>query len=221
MRLVRLLIVLLLLPLPLLAAPAVTCHCFRDRAYDPQRPGAADDYFLANLQNSLFAAVSATDKRAVVQAKMAGAAGDELWVRWALGASGRTSAAALAEARNAGSSWRETVKALKLPLDQFDPALARLLQRDAGTAELAAAVVDVVLRQRLAAGAGEVAALRRAGAGDRQAIAAVVLARHAGRTPGDWLAAVQRGGQSWSGLLQQAGIGADNAESTLRRLLQK
>jgi hypothetical protein len=29
------LLILLTLPLPALAIPAITCHCFTDRAYDP------------------------------------------------------------------------------------------------------------------------------------------------------------------------------------------
>lgn len=214
-----LLLLLVLIPLPLLAAPAVTCHCFQDRAFDPQRPQAADAYFLATLQNSLFAAVSGTDKRAVVQAKMAGAAGDELWVRWALTAPGQTSQAEVDALRDAGRSWREVARQLHLPLDRFDPALTKGLLRGAQTAELAALVVDAVLRTRLGATAESLARLRRDGADDRQTIAAVFLARRSGGAPHGWLAAVQQRGESWSGLLLRAGVEAGTVETALAGLL--
>lgn len=219
MRLACLFVLLLMIPLPLRAAPAVTCHCFQDRAYDPQRPTAADAYFLATLQNSLYAAVSGTDKRAVVKAKMGGAAGDELWVRWALTAPGQTSQAEVDTLRDAGHSWRKVARQLHLPLDRFDPALTKGLLRDAPTAELAALVVDTVLRTRLGATAEALARLRRDGADDRQTIAAVFLARRSGGAPHDWLAAVQRGRGSWSGLLLRAGVEAGTVETALAGLL--
>ena len=41
-----------LLPAPGLAAPAAACHCYRDRAFDPARPAAADPYILATTRSS-------------------------------------------------------------------------------------------------------------------------------------------------------------------------
>jgi hypothetical protein len=40
-----------------LAMPAINCHCFQDRAFDPAKPSAADQYYLATTQNRLLAAV--------------------------------------------------------------------------------------------------------------------------------------------------------------------
>ena len=62
------------------AESTVNCHCFQDRAYDPQRAYAADPYFLATTQNSLLANLFGLSKKDVVRAKMAGANGDSLWV---------------------------------------------------------------------------------------------------------------------------------------------
>ncbi|CAG0969596.1 hypothetical protein GEOBC_01197 [Geobacteraceae bacterium] len=39
------LVLLVLFPLSALAMPAITCHCFTDRAYDPARPMVADPLF--------------------------------------------------------------------------------------------------------------------------------------------------------------------------------
>jgi hypothetical protein len=46
-----------ILPMPALATSAITCHCFRDRSYDPAQPSMGDPYFLATTQNSFFAIV--------------------------------------------------------------------------------------------------------------------------------------------------------------------
>ena len=58
------LLALVLAPLPAAAIPAITCHCFTERAYDPALPFVADPYFLATTQNSFFAAAFAVENAA-------------------------------------------------------------------------------------------------------------------------------------------------------------
>ena len=57
------LMISLMLPLPALAIPAITCHCFTDRSFNPAKPALADPYFLATTQNSFFAAIFNVDKK--------------------------------------------------------------------------------------------------------------------------------------------------------------
>ena len=66
----------LLLPLSTPAAPAITCHCFTDRSYDPSRPTLADPYFLATTQNSFFAALFTADKKMIVMKKQSGSSAE-------------------------------------------------------------------------------------------------------------------------------------------------
>ena len=73
---------LLLLPMPARAVPAITCHCFTDRSFDPSRPALADPYFLATTQNSLFALAFNVDKKTIVMKKQQGASPDDLWIAY-------------------------------------------------------------------------------------------------------------------------------------------
>ena len=66
------LVILITLPIPVVAMPAITCHCFKDRSYDAARPAAADPYFLATTQNSCFAIVFNTDKKNIMMKKQQG-----------------------------------------------------------------------------------------------------------------------------------------------------
>jgi len=78
----NLIILLILLPMPALAIPAISCHCFTDRSYQPSRPAAADPYFLATTQNSFFAVVFNVEKKNIVIKKQQGCFCDTgCWVK--------------------------------------------------------------------------------------------------------------------------------------------
>ena len=65
---------------PAAANPAINCHCFQDRSYDPRRPAALDPYLLATTQNSLLAVVFEVPKRQLVRSKMGGTPNDRIWI---------------------------------------------------------------------------------------------------------------------------------------------
>ena len=67
---------------PAQAIPAITCHCFTDRSFDPAKPALADPYFLAMTQNTLFALVFKIDKKTVVIKKQQGVSSDDLWLAY-------------------------------------------------------------------------------------------------------------------------------------------
>jgi len=92
---------------PSLAAPAASCHCFRDRSFDPSAPAAADPYVLATAQSSLLAAVFGLEKRAVVASKMAGARPEDFWIRELVAQKSGVKPAALDEARCRSGSWKQ------------------------------------------------------------------------------------------------------------------
>ena len=99
------------MPLVFLAAPAAqavstpSCHCFRDRSFDPERPSAADPYLLATTQNTLFSLVFEVPKKSVVQAKMTGTTGANLWVAYWVAARSGLRAEDLLEARRGSNGW--------------------------------------------------------------------------------------------------------------------
>ena len=58
------------------------CHCFRDRAYELDRPAAADPYILATTRSSLLSAAFGPGKASLVQAVMTGTAPEDLSIAY-------------------------------------------------------------------------------------------------------------------------------------------
>lgn len=202
------------------AAPAITCHCFQDRAYDPQRPTAADDYMLASTQNSLYAALANVPKKEVVRARMAGADGAEMWVSWHLAHYGNVEQARIEIARGRGKNWRQVIETLRIPPDRLDPAVLQGVLCGEETSRLAKQVVDAVLVSRCEVDKAELAQLRKTGADNQQTILALLLARKTGRPATTGFESVKRGLKSWSGQLAAAGITAENLEAETRGLIK-
>jgi hypothetical protein len=202
----------LLAPGAAAAAPTVTCHCFRDRAFDPANPKAADPYILAATRSSLLSASFGVPKAGLVKAVMTGTAPEDLWIaHWSAARTGRA-ASWLLEALAETGSW----KAALAGAERLPPAFSAALARGAPPAELAAIAVDDVLVSRLRAGAAAVAALRAAGATSEQAIVAAFLSTRLDAPPAEILARFTAGGASWGTLLRDAGLAPERLEDAVR-----
>jgi len=187
-----------------LAIPAITCHCFTDRSYDPARPTVADPYFLATTQNSFFAAAFGVDKKTVVIKKQKGASSDDLWVAyWLAARSGGDPDSLLQERKNKGS-WQKV--AAPLALTDKSGRVATALKANAADERLAAAVVDELLLRFRFHGEPELAALRKAGASNQEMVLAGLLAARIRQPATQLYRDVKKGGTSWGALLQRAGI---------------
>lgn len=210
----------LLLPLPAQAMPAITCHCFTERSFDPGRPAAADPYFLATIQNSFFAALFNTDKKAVVMKKQQGVSADDLWVAyWAASKSGMT-AANLLQSRQAADGWQEVLVPLRLAAKDVGTRFTAGLNAKATSARLALAVVDeIVVRQRLIT-EKELAQVRQAGASSQELILAVLIAAKSGQTAQQVYLRVKSGAVSWGALLQAAKIDTKNLQQEISATLK-
>lgn len=101
--------ILTVLPMPALAMPTITCHCFTDRSYNPAQPSLADQYFLATAQNSFFAITFSTEKRSIVMKKQQGTPSDDLWIAYWVASKTGTSPDILLQARNKSGSWKNTI----------------------------------------------------------------------------------------------------------------
>lgn len=188
------------------AIPAISCHCFQDRSYDPAQPAAADPYLLATTQNSLFATVFAVEKKTIVMKKQKGLSGDDLWVAYWLAARSGGDPESLLDARKDKGSWRKVAEPLAIPESSLGARVAAALAADAPDERLGRAVVDEVVLRFGFHGEAELAALRKAGAGSQEVILAGLLAARL-RLPASQLHRDVKGGRSsWGGLLRQAGI---------------
>lgn len=196
---------LLMLPLPALAIPAITCHCFTDRSFDPAHPTVADPYFLATTQNSFFAAAFGVEKRTIVVEKQKGVSGDDLWVAYWLATRSGADPDALLQERKSKGSWRQVALPLPISTSRKD-RVAAALKTTSTDEHLANAVVDELLLRFRFHNEAELAALRKAGAGNQELVIAAVIAAKT-RQPAIQLYREVKGGKtSWGALLQRAKI---------------
>ncbi|MDD2851074.1 MAG: hypothetical protein PHY09_04135 [Desulfuromonadaceae bacterium] len=118
------LILALFSPLPLLAAPAITCHCFTERTFDPAHPVAADPYFITSAQNSFFSALFATDIHTIVMKKQGGTFSDDLWIAyWIAAKDGVLTPGATLKAKQ-GKTWQAAVSSIIITNSKLKTRLA-------------------------------------------------------------------------------------------------
>lgn len=199
------------------AEPAAACHCFQDRTWEPDRPGAADGYALATARSSLLSAAFGVPKRALVAAVMGGTPAEDLWIaRWAGARLGRDPDQLLS-ARRALGSWRQAIGAGAAALP---PAFAGPLRAGADPVALCGVAVDDVLVSRLGLGSGAVAALRAGGATSEQVVLAAVLQLHLRAPAGPLLAEVRAGRSTWGQVLHDAGLEPKGLDGVVRALVR-
>ncbi len=220
-RALVILAVLLAPPLQAMAMPAITCHCFRDRNYDPAQPTLADPYFLATTQNSFFAQLFAVDKGTVVMKKQGGASSDDMWIAWWVAPSAGVGAETLLQKKQGKDNWKELISPYGLNASNLGGRVAAALQARSGSARLAGAVVDEIVLRRQLIGEGELAELRRGGATNQEVIIAILIAGKL-RLPAQKLfLEVRSGKSSWGALLQRGRIDGHSIEQEVAALLKQ
>ena len=183
-----------------LAKPAISCHCFQDRQYDPQRADAADPYFLATTQNSLLAKLFGLSKKDVVRAKMGGADGDSLWVGHYLAQKSRRPIDEVDALFTEKDGWRGVVQQLQLSPEQLPPRFMAALDDQQ---QLAMVVVDAQLLAKLKLTPVQLQRLREQGADNHRAIMAVFISQSGQQEPAELFARVTAGQTSWGRLLAE------------------
>jgi len=203
-------IMLLSFPLPALAIPAITCHCFTDRTFNPTQPALADPYFLATTQNSFIAAVFNIDKKSIVMKKQQGTSPDDLWIAYWVASQANRSAEALLQAKQDKDSWRDIIAPLRIPPKAMGMRFSNALNAKSPPPLLAEAVVDeLFLRYQLLTNT-ELSALRKAGATNQELIIATVIAVKLRQPARQIYQDIKAGGKTWGSLLQEARIDTKN-----------
>lgn len=199
-------IIAIMLPMQALAIPAITCHCFTDRSYDAARPTLADPYFLATTANSFFAAVFGVEKKTIVVKKQKGVSADDLWIAYWLAARSGADPESLLLGRKSKGTWRQVATPLAIPDKSMGGRVVEALKVNAADDRLAEAVVDELLLRFRFHGEAELAALRKAGAGNQELIMTGLIAAKTRQPAMKYYRDVKGGGPSWGALLQRAKI---------------
>ena len=214
------LILLLALPLPALAMPAITCHCFTDRSFNPAQPALADPYFLATTQNSFFAALFNVDKKSIVMKKQQGTSADDIWVAYWVASRSTVSVEVLLQAKEAKENWPEVIAPLRIPAKKLGSSFASSLSSKQSTARLAEAVVDeLFLRYRLLQ-AAELTAMRKAGASNQELIITTLISAKSRKPARQVYAEVKSGAKTWGSLLEGVRINAKNMQQEITATLK-
>jgi len=203
---------LLMFSLPALAN--VTCHCFKQRTFEPTRPDSADPYILATTRNGLLAAASGTQKSDVVRARMTGATESDLWFSLFLAARTGTSAKTLKGARAGSTSWAEALDSLHLTTENLGPAFESA-RRASGDEGMSLALADLALAQGFKVNSGSLKKLRSAGAGNAEITLSLLLAERTKRQPETVLEDVDLKRQTWGSLLFSAGIAPESVSDLI------
>ena len=207
---------LVLVPVLSRAESAVTCHCFRDRSFDPALPSAADAYILATTRSSLLSAVFGVSKSALVRAVMTGTSPEDLWIaHWAATRSGRPAAWLLGAVGETGS-WRAALAGAE---EGLGPEFREALSAGTQPAALAAVAIDDVLRTRLGADAAVLRRLRGDGATSEQVVLAAFLSMRTKRPAPELFASYKAGKATWGTILRDAGLEPQAIDPAVRALV--
>jgi hypothetical protein len=214
------LVILLTLPMPALAIPAISCHCFTERSYDAARPAAADPYLLATTQNSFFAVVFKTDKKSIVLKKQQGSASDDLWIAYWVAARSGASADTLLQAREKNTSWKDVLAPLQLTAKAVGTRFLNVLNAKPSTAHLAEAVVEELFLGHHLLDEAALTAVRKAGASNQELIIATVIAAKTRQPARQVYLEVKSGAKTWGALLLWANIDTKNMQREITSLLK-
>lgn len=214
------LIIFLIMPMSSYATPAITCHCFKDRSYDPAYPAMADPYFLATVQNSFFAIVFNTDKMSIVMKKQQGTSPDDLWIAYWMGAVSGGSAETMLKSKEKGDSWRDVSSSLRLNSSNAGNKFVNALNANAPTVKVSEAVVDeIFMRYRLITSA-ELKILRQSGASSQELIISTVIAAKLKQPAVSIYNEVKKGAKTWGSLLQTAKIDTKKMQQEIVLILK-
>lgn len=189
------------------AVPAINCHCFQDRTYNPADPFATDDYILATSFNSLLARSFNIPKREIVMLKMKEGIGqNDLLVALKVAKESGADLQQLLGWRREKRSWRTIVTDLtgrrRIKEDLLVEAIAAGLPVEKAEAHVA----DELIAGFYKIPGEEIGSFRSEGLNEKE-MALVLILAHAGNQQPEVLVSLHnREGRSWSAIAHDLGI---------------
>lgn len=215
------LIPLLVFPISAYAIPAITCHCFTDRTYDPARPALADSYFLATTQNSFFAVVFHTDKKTIVLKKQQGVIPHDLWIAYWVASKSGSSPDNLLRIKQNSETWKNVLATSRISAHTLGKRFSSALAANASAVILSDTVVDELFIQYRLAEEGDLTLLRKTGITNQELIIATVIAVKTGQTAGQVYQEIKTRRKTWGSLLSEANLDAKNIQQEISLILNR
>ncbi len=187
-----------------------SCHCFKDRVYNPQKKFAADQYLLATSFNSFLAANFHLSKSQIVMMKMkGGVAPDDLLLGLYLSRAGGVELNSVLAVLANGGSWQQILDSENFKEKQADTEFFAILRAALPTEGLAGELVtDQLLKEFFKVSENDIEVLRKAGAGSREMVLLYILERYA--KPGMKAVAIwamyDAGKRSWAEIVNGFGL---------------
>ena len=201
-------------------AAGPSCHCFRDREYDPADPGKSDEYLLATAANSLLAAAYGVPKREIVEARMSGVSAEDLWISTYAASRQGSTAGDLMKARAPAASWREVFRSRGGQLESLGPRFVGALADGAGDVALARLAAAETLAGRLGTPWAELEEVIGRGATLQETVLAALLGHWSSRTAPEVFTDVKAGRSGWSRLLAAVNRTPKQMEAEVRTALR-
>jgi hypothetical protein len=189
------------------AESAVTCHCFKNRSYNPADRFAADDYILASGFNSLLSKFFALPKKQIVMIKMnQGVAQDDLLIGLKISKTTGTDIRKIFSLLKENNSWAKIVSGLSQQEEIKNDPLLKALGSGMPVEEAGAGVADELIGEFYRIKLEEINKLRVSGLNEKEINLVFILAHVGEQQPEVLVEQYRKKGKSWSEIAYNLGF---------------
>ncbi len=187
-----------------------SCHCFKDRAFDPAKKFAADTYLLTTSFNSFIAVNFNLSKSQIVMMKMKGGIDpDTLLIALYVAKEGNVELDNILAILKHGGSWEQVFSSASLKGSvEAKGIFAEISATKGNDAEAAEIVTDQLLKSYFGMEEEEIISLHKEGATGRESVLVNILAQHSSRDskPTEILTMHSRQQKSWGEIANYFGF---------------
>jgi len=187
-----------------------SCHCFKDRVFDPAQKFTADKYLLTTSFNSFIAVNFNLSKSQIVMMKMKGGIDpDTLLIALYVSKEGGVELDNVLAILEHGGSWQQVFSSASLKGSTAAKKIfAEIEATNGNDAEAVEIVTDQLLKSYFGMEEEEIITLHKEGATGRESVLVNILAQHSSRDsrPADILTMYSKQQKSWGEIANYFGF---------------
>ena len=189
------------------AESAVTCHCFKNRSYNPADRFAADDYILASGFNSLLSKFFALPKRQIVMIKMnQGVSQDDLLVGLKIAKATGTYIDNILKLRREDNAWSKIISGLPQQEKIKNVPLLEAIKSGLSVDEAGEMIADEMLAAFYRIPIEEIKKSRISGLNEKEINLLYILAHAGKQKPEVLVSQYRKQGKGWSEIAYNSGL---------------